>query len=139
MGWPRPIARRPSSASASVPSAAVAARSTVGQRRGAVRTLLDAGCDRERHRLDPEAADRTLPHLARGGVEHQAGLGWCGEPGGRRELRVELTRSPSGVAEEQARALLCRFRRLGLEQSAKNLDRGGQMKAVGDALAVAVA
>src|SRR5262245_43689126 len=66
---------------------------------------LHAGRDLEHHRIDAEAADRGLPHRLRRRREHELGVRRGGEPRRGGELLVELSRTPAGVAEEQAGSL----------------------------------
>src|SRR5262245_43272994 len=55
-------------------------------------------------RVSSEAADRRLPHLLWWNVEDQRGIHRYGQPGGRGNFLVELTRTPSGIADDEARS-----------------------------------
>ena len=98
--------------------------------------LLHAGSERQRHRIDPEAADGALPHVLGRRLEDEPGVGRRREPGRGGELAVELAGAPARVAEEQPTAPSCELVGRGLEQAAQHLDRGGQVESVRDPLRV---
>jgi hypothetical protein len=88
---------------------------------------VDAAARLEGGGVGAEAADGAFPHVGRGGLEDEVEVHVADQPGRLPQLRLELQRTPAGVADEQARAP----RRRPLEQAAKERRRPREIQAVG--------
>ena len=93
---------------------------------------MHAVARRQHRRIGAQPPDRRFPHQVRGRVEHQVQVDVAQEPGRVRELVVELTGAPAGVAGDDARAR----RGVRFEDLAQQRLRRGQEQSVADELEV---